>query len=115
MLQYFIVSQRIKKNIDNLAHLAFEACDTSLADSGITRRESKNRGFSAGETLSQSKTRLRDMRASGKLNITHHSANTRTDKSFRTMELLVNFTQLVKKVTYAFYSKTTQVKWHLSN
>lgn len=62
----------------DLSHLPFKACGTPLADAGITWWEGKNRGLFAGGTSSQCQSRLGDMRSRNKLNVTHHSANTRT-------------------------------------
>lgn len=66
----------------NLSHLPFKACGTPLADAGITWQEGKNRGLFAGGTSSQCQSRLGDMRSRNKLNVTHHSANTRTSEEF---------------------------------
>ncbi len=66
----------------NLSHLPFKACGTPLADAGITWREGKNRGLFAGCTSSQRQSRLGYMRSRNKLNVTHHSANTRTTEEF---------------------------------
>ncbi len=66
----------------NLSYLPFKACSTPLADGGITRREGKNGGLFAGGTSSQSQSRLGHIRSRNKLNVTHHSANTRTTEEF---------------------------------